>query len=194
MVELSEAHEKELRDHNDEWEDKLKEYEEYTEQCQERLIAKQAEQLEAEKERLEQKIPMKPKPSLEWLNLNKIKANVIKAKNYKEAHYAQQRQLQIEAESQAKWDIKRQEKINQELSKLQIAHVKEMENLEKRLKSGYIELCQKREKLYNQRIRTFNNGMREMQMIQRIDRAKAASPGLSGRTSPRAAAPKIKFN
>ena len=98
MVELGEAHEKELRDHNDEWEDKLKEYEEYTEQCQERLVAKQAESLEVEKERLENKIPRKPKPNIEWLNLEKIKANVIKTKNYKEAHYAQQRQLEIEAE------------------------------------------------------------------------------------------------
>ena len=31
MAELTEAHEKEVRDHNNEWEDKLKEYEEYTE-------------------------------------------------------------------------------------------------------------------------------------------------------------------
>jgi hypothetical protein len=74
---------------------------------------------------------------------------VIRQKNYKEAHYAQQKQLQLEAEEQAKWDKIRSEKIGTELQKKQIQHEKEMTSLEKRLKGGYIELCKKREEILN---------------------------------------------
>jgi hypothetical protein len=39
---------------------------------------KQAEELDQLREQLEARIPVKPKPSVEWLNLNKIKESVIR--------------------------------------------------------------------------------------------------------------------
>ena len=171
--EMLDAHEKELQDHNEEWDNKLREFEAYSEEAQEKLLAKQAEQIESTTQTLDEKIPKKPKPSTEWLNLNRIKASVIKQKNYKEAHYAQQKQLALEQEEQARWDIQRQDKIGTELLKLKKNHEKEMINLEKRLKAGYIELCKKREEIYNQKVRRFNNSVKQLQLAQSLQKNKS---------------------
>ena len=52
-------------------------------------------------------------------------------------------------------------------------HEKELINLEKRLKAGYIELCKKREEIYNQKVRRFNNSVKQLQLAQSLQKNKS---------------------
>ena len=81
--------------------------------------------------------------------------------------------MALEQEEQGRWDVQRQDKINTELLKLKKNHQKEMVNLEKRLKAGYIELCKKREEIYNQKVRRFNNSVKQLQLAQSLQKNKS---------------------
>jgi len=81
-LEVEQAHLEEFNGFNQEWDGKMRQYEEAKKAEEERLEEKHKKEFEEKTEQFKTKIPEKPKPSSEVLNLKRIQANLAKQKEY----------------------------------------------------------------------------------------------------------------
>ena len=90
-LEIEEAHLQEYDNFNQMWDQKQKEFQDHAVQLIGSMEERHVKELEDNRADLEQRLPIKYKPSSEILNLQKIQDNLAKQKQYAEAHQVQQR-------------------------------------------------------------------------------------------------------
>jgi len=79
-LEVEQAHLEEFNGFNQAWDDKMKNYENNAKEEENRIEGKHREEFELITAQVQNKLPEKPKPSSEVLNLKKIQANLAKQK------------------------------------------------------------------------------------------------------------------
>lgn len=79
-LEVEQAHLEEFNGFNQEWDKRMKEYEDEAKADEEKLEEKHKKEFEEKTDQFKAKIPERPKPSSEVLNLKKIQANLAKQK------------------------------------------------------------------------------------------------------------------
>jgi hypothetical protein len=79
-LEVEQAHMEEFNGFNQVWDDRMKEYEDKSKAEEEKIEEKHRAEFEQHTEQFKSKLPEKPKPSAEVLNLKRIQANLAKQK------------------------------------------------------------------------------------------------------------------
>ena len=81
-LEVEQAHMEEFNGFNQVWDERMKEYEDKAKVEEEKIEEKHRAEFEQHTEQFKSKLPEKPKPSAEVLNLKRIQANLAKQKKY----------------------------------------------------------------------------------------------------------------
>ncbi len=81
-LEVEQAHLEEFNGFNRTWDDKMKAFEDHAKDEEEKLEAKHKQEFENATAQILSKLPEKPKPSSEILNLKTILGNLAKQKKY----------------------------------------------------------------------------------------------------------------
>jgi len=81
-LEVEQAHMEEFNGFNQAWDQRMNEFEQKSKEDQEKMENKHQEEFSEMTEQIKTKIPEKPKPSSEILNLKKIQMNLVKQKEY----------------------------------------------------------------------------------------------------------------
>ena len=79
-LEVEQAHLEEFNGFNQAWDEKMKAFENKAKEEEDKIEAKHREEFELITAQVQNKLPEKPKPSSEVLNLKKIQANLAKQK------------------------------------------------------------------------------------------------------------------
>ena len=79
-LEVEQAHLEEFNAFNQTWDEKMRAYEDNTQQEEQNLIGKHREEFDRHTELFLAKLPDKPKPRSEILNLKRIQTNLAKQK------------------------------------------------------------------------------------------------------------------
>ena len=115
-------------------------------------------------------LPTSPKPSAEWLQMNKIKQHLMKKKAYEELHFTVKKLQHLESREQKSHNKTRRKKVAGEIKKMDLLHQNQHENLVKRMKLGFDELIRKRDKEFDMLCKQYANGYTEMKIQQGHER------------------------
>ncbi len=85
-LKVEQAHLEEFNGFNAEWDERMRTFEEQAKGEEEKLEQRHKEQFDAQTEAINRKLPERPKPSAEVLNLKKIQANLARQKEYVLSH------------------------------------------------------------------------------------------------------------
>ena len=166
---LEARHMEEFQGFNEDWEEKMGKYREGSEKQKEELVRRQMEDYEKYRKKLEQEIPMIPKHAAGYLNQKRVQQSLVRQKNYQEAHFVQQRMMQMEAEEQAHWGDARSKQIQQNLNTIRKQQALEMKSLEKKVQTGFNELKKTKAREMETLIRRYQNLKRELANYQKIE-------------------------
>ena len=95
----------------DKWEDRLKKYQQSCSQQEEELLRKQDAETMGLRDQIAE-MPAEPKPSAEWLQMNKIKQHLMKNKAYEELHFTVKKLQQLENREQKAHNKLQKKKIH----------------------------------------------------------------------------------
>lgn len=175
---LDSRHMDEFKAFNEEWDDKMAKFREASENQKSELMAKQAQDIEEYRKKLEEDIPTIPKHASGYLNDKRVQESLVRQKNYKDAHFVQQKMAELEAEEQSHWGETRARQIEQYLNISKKQQATEMRSLEKKVQTGFNELKKMKAKAMEALIRRYQNLKKELANHQKIEKNK-----LEGKTS-----------
>lgn len=177
---LEARHMEEFKSFNEEWEDKMNKFREASENQKAELVAKQAKDAEEYRKKLEEDIPAIPKHASGYLNNRRVQESLVRQKNYKDAHYVQQKMVELEAEEQSHWGETRARQIEQYMNTLKKQQASEMRSLEKKVQTGFSELKKMKAKAMETLIRRYQNLKKELANHQKIEKNKLAGKTANG--------------
>lgn len=102
-LQIEDAHAKEFEQFQAEWDQRLQQKEQEFTMTIQGLEERHNKELEENRAVLEQKVPMVFKASSEMLNLKKIQDQLVRQKEYGEAHKVQAKIFELEKEEQEKY-------------------------------------------------------------------------------------------
>jgi hypothetical protein len=179
---LEARHMEEFKAFNEEWDDKMNKFREASEKQKEELVGKQGEDYEKYRAKLEEDIPTIPKHAAGYLNQKRMQESLVRQKSYQEAHFIQQRMMQLEAEEQSHWGDARSKQIQINLNTLRKQQAAEMRNLEKKVQTGFSELKKLKAKAMEALIRRYQNLKKELANYQKIERNRLEGKSSMGAT------------
>jgi hypothetical protein len=171
-IELEETHILEFNNFNQEWDKRMNEFQMHSSQLIKALEEKHVAKHEEFRIRIEDKIPIKFKPSSELLNLTKIQKSLAKQKEYKEAHDVQVRAQRLEKEEQEKYMMDRQITIEKAEEKLFQQQDNEMEALRKRIIAGENEQKKQRALELERMFQRYQNVKKELENQHKMERIR----------------------
>lgn len=115
------------------------------------------------REELEKQIPLKPKDSTKLLDLKSKLEQLVRAQEYKDAHYIQQKAVELERTEQEKYFLERQRKIENLIEQKRVQQSNEYQSLKKRVLNGLDELELQRKNEYDKLFLKFNNLRKNME-------------------------------
>lgn len=162
VLNINEAHMKELMDFEKSWDEKHDEFEQHGQSLLDTLAGRHQTELEATTRKLERTVqPISPKWSRDLLNLRKIQESLAKQKKYKEATEAQKEAAEMEERELQHWEATRNEKIRKLVAQQEKKNSMEMEGLRKRIASGREEQRQAMAAEKNRLIQRYLNTKRQ---------------------------------
>ena len=170
--ELEETHILEFNNFNQEWDKRMNEFQVHSSQLIKALEDKHMAQHEEYRVQLEEKLPIKFKPSPELLNLRRIQVNLAKQKEYKEAHEVQVRAQKLEKFETEKYMDDRRLKMEGLENKLFQAQEKEMEALRKRIIAGENEQKKQRALELERMFQRYQNVKKELENQHKMERIR----------------------
>ena len=139
----------EYQEFNKNWDETLAQIEQNDNMAQKNLEEKHIRELEDNRQRLEETLPMNFKYSAELLNLQKIQQQLAKQKEYAEAHQVQVKAQQLEQEEREKYMQQRHKKIVVAEAKMLTKQQNEMAALRKKIDANMNERLKQRESEHN---------------------------------------------
>lgn len=171
-IELEETHILEFNNFNQEWDKRMNEFQMHSSQLIKGLEEKHIGQHEEYRKELEEKVPIKFKPSPELLNLRKIQVSLAKQKEYKEAHQVQVRAQKLEQQEHDKYMEERSYKIENFENKLFQKQENEMEALRKRIIAGENEQKKQRALELERMFQRYQNVKKELENQHKMERIR----------------------
>lgn len=171
-IELEETHILEFNNFNQDWDKRMNAFQVHSSSLIKDLEQKHINKHEEWKEKLDERIPIKFKPSSELLNLRRIQINLAKQKEYKEAHQVQIRAQKLEKEEQARYDEDRNGKIMKSEEKLFQQQDNEMEALRKRIIAGENEQKKQRALELERMFQRYQNVKKELENQHKMERIR----------------------
>ena len=108
---IEEQHTKEYEEFQQNWEQRLQAKDQENQAILQQLDERHLKDLEENRQVLEQRIPLNFKASSELLNLKKIQDGLARQKEYSEAHKIQQKIVELDRSEQEKYNQVRIKKI-----------------------------------------------------------------------------------
>lgn len=171
-IELEETHIMEFNNFNQDWDNRMNEFQVHSSQLIKALEEKHIEEHDSFRKDVETTIPVKFKPSPELLNLRKIQISLAKQKEYKEAHQVQTRAQKIEKQEQEKYIEDRAVKIEIHEQKLFQKQENEMEALRKRIIAGENEQKKQRALELERMFQRYQNVKKELENQHKMERIR----------------------
>lgn len=171
-IELEETHIMEFNNFNQDWDKRMNEFQVHSSQLIKALEDKHISEHEDFRNRLEETLPIKFKPSPELLNLRKIQISLAKQKEYKEAHQVQTRAQKTEKQEQEKYIEDRAIKIENQEQKLFQKQENEMEALRKRIIAGENEQKKQRALELERMFQRYQNVKKELENQHKMERIR----------------------
>lgn len=171
-IELEETHILEFNNFNQEWDKRMNEFQMHSSQLIKALEEKHIEQHEQYRKELEEKVPIKFKPSPELLNLRKIQVSLAKQKEYKEAHQVQVRAQKLEESENGRYMQDRAFKIENMENQLFQKQENEMEALRKRIIAGENEQKKQRALELERMFQRYQNVKKELENQHKMERIR----------------------
>ena len=171
-IELEETHIMEFNNFNQEWDKRMNEFQIHSSQLIKALEDKHISEHEEYRNSLEQKLPIKFKPSPELLNLRKIQLSLAKQKEYKEAHQVQVRAQKLEKFEHDKYMEDRAIKIENLEQKLFQKQENEMDALRKRIIAGENEQKKQRAIELERMFQRYQNVKKELESQHKMERIR----------------------
>lgn len=109
--EIQNAHILQYKDFNSHYDEEFAKAQEEDQNEQNDMESRHMQQLQENRQTLEEQLPLTFKFSAELLNLRKIQQNLAKQKDYQEAHQVQQKANQVEEQERQKYMDERHKKI-----------------------------------------------------------------------------------
>jgi hypothetical protein len=163
---IEEAHLAEFNQFNDFWDKKMMEFNEQAQQIEEQMLNKHHQELTKFLEELDTNLPVKPKDSVELLNLRKIQENLARQKEYIEAHKIQQKCTSLEREENDRWIQLRDLKIKNQRQQLEMRQSNEITALRKRIATGQDEQRKARSIELERLLQKYQNVKKELDTQQ----------------------------
>ena len=171
-IELEETHILEFNNFNQDWDKRMNAFQIHSSTLIKDLEQKHITKHEEWKEKLDEKIPIKFKPSSELLNLRRIQINLAKQKEYKEAHQVQIRAQRLEKEEKSRYDEERNVKIMKSEEKLFQQQDNEMEALRKRIIAGENEQKKQRALELERMFQRYQNVKKELENQHKMEKIR----------------------
>lgn len=171
-IELEETHIMEFNNFNQEWDKRMNEFEVHSAQLVKALEEKHIAEHEEYRNSLEEKLPIKFKPSPELLNLRKIQVSLAKQKEYKEAHQVQVRAQKLEKYEHDRYMEDRGVKIENLEHKLFQKQENEMDALKKRIIAGENEQKKQRALELERMFQRYQNVKKELESQHKMERIR----------------------
>lgn len=171
-IELEETHILEFNNFNQDWDKRMNAFQIHSSTLIKELEQKHIAKHEEWKESLDEKIPVKFKPSSELLNMRRIQISLAKQKEYKEAHQVQIRSQKLEKEEKARYEEERNGKIMKSEEKLFQQQDNEMEALRKRIIAGENEQKKQRALELERMFQRYQNVKKELENQHKMERIR----------------------
>ena len=171
-IELEETHILEFNNFNQDWDKRMNAFQVHSSQLIKDLEGKHVAKHEEWRNNLDDKIPVKFKPSSELLNLRRIQVNLAKQKEYKEAHQVQIRAQKLEKLEMGRYEEERNEKIMKSEEKLFQQQDNEMEALRKRIIAGENEQKKQRALELERMFQRYQNVKKELENQHKMERIR----------------------
>ena len=161
-----------FQEFNEEWDRKIEEYRQCCLNQEQELKEKHQEEFEKTQKNLEETIPVIPKHSSEFLNLQRIRDTLARNKEYKEAHEVQQKMLFLEEQEKMNWGRDRDAKIKLQLSILSKRLENELSSFKQKAMNGLDELKKQRGYEMECFVKKYQNIKKEIDIAHRVERNK----------------------
>ena len=171
-IELEETHIMEFNNFNQEWDKRMNEFQVHSSQLIKALEEKHIAQHEEYRNKIEEKVPNKFKPSPELLNLRRIQVNLANQKEYSEAHQVQVRAQKLEKKEHERYMEERAIKIENLENKLFQKQENEMEALRKRIIAGENEQKKQRALELERMFQRYQNVKKELENQHKMERIR----------------------
>ena len=171
-IELEETHILEFNNFNQDWDKRMNAFQVHSSQLIKDLEGKHVAKHEEWRNNLDDKIPVKFKPSSELLNLRRIQVNLAKQKEYKEAHQVQIRAQKLEKLEMGRYEEERNGKIMKSEEKLFQQQDNEMEALRKRIIAGENEQKKQRALELERMFQRYQNVKKELENQHKMERIR----------------------
>lgn len=168
--EIQNAHIGQYQEFNRHWDFEISKAEEDDKEEIQELEAKHTKELEENRFKLEQQLPLDFKRSVELLNLRKIQVNLAKQKNYQEAHQVQQKANEMEEGERQGYLENRYRKILAAEAKLMQKQQNEMNALRKKLEARMNERLKLRDIEHNKILQSYENSKKTIENQQTLER------------------------
>lgn len=170
--ECEQAHIKQYQEFNQQWDEDLLQTQKEDAQALGELEDRHTQQIEGNRQTLEEKLPLTFKFSSVLLDQQKVQANLAKQKKYQEAHDVQQKCQQLEATEREKYMKERHQKIIASEAKLIQKQQNEMNALKKKLEGNLNERLKLREVEHNKLLQRYQNVKKEIENQQKQEMNK----------------------
>ena len=170
LADIEKAYEEELKQFNEEWDDRMEKYKAKCQEDEDQLTQKQSTEKEETTKTLEENTPLIPKHSSETLNLMRIQETLVRNKEYKEAHAVQQKIAELEEEEKKTWGVERDAKIKQNLASLAKKQENEIFSFRKRAKTEFEEMKKQRAAKLESLIKKYQNLRKEIKIAHKLER------------------------
>ena len=171
-LELEETHIMEFNKFNQEWDNRMNDFQQHGIQLIKEKEQEHIVQLEDKAKELEKTLPNIFKPSAELLNLRKIQFSLAKQKNYQEAHAVQVRCNKMEKKEMRGFDDTRERKKLQ-LEQEMLGHQEnEMAALQKRIEAGENEQKKQRALELEKMFLRYQNVKKELENKHKVERLR----------------------
>jgi hypothetical protein len=170
LADIEAAYEAELKQFNDEWEDKMQKYKAKCQEDEDQLNQRQLNEKETTTKNLEDSIPIIPKHSSEFLNLKRIQETLVRNKEYKEAHAIQQKMIELEEIEKLTWGDDRQAKIQQNLTALAKRQENEINSFRQKAKNGFDELKKQKAAKLESLLKKYQNLRKEIKIAHKLEK------------------------
>ena len=170
IADIEKAYEEELKNFNDDYDQRTEKYKAECQEEEDQLVQKQAAERETTRKTLEDTIPLIPKHSSEILNLTRIKDTLVRNKEYKDAHGIQQKIFELEEEEKKTWGVERNAKIEQNMASLARKQENEINSFRKRAKTGFDELKKEKAVRLESLLKKYQNLRKEIKIAHKLEK------------------------
>lgn len=178
--EIESFYQQELSVHNSKWQEKFAEFKQGCKDAEDQLNKRQALEFESTKTSLEESIPIIPKHSPELLNLKKIQDTLVRNKEYKQAHYIQQKMIELEEKLKQTWGFDRDTKIQQSMAALTKKQENEQASFKQKILAGAEEMKKMKEAELDGLVKKYQNLRKEIVITHKLEKNRLEGKHTTG--------------